>query len=168
MSRALLIAAVLCGIAGCGDDPIDLTGIYQVQSQVGSMPCGADMPVMMPAAYLKFHKENFFADYFTFDECKDAAATDCTPSGGLFSGLFEPIDNGWRGIASSSSGQGGRCVLSYNFDTAILNGSHLVVEHHQYVDDTDRPEAECTTDKAEALGDKMPCEEHELIDAEKR
>jgi hypothetical protein len=166
MTRALLAIAALA--AGCSDDPIDLTGIYEVQSQVGSSPCGADMPVMMPAAYLKFHKEKFFADYFAFDECTDAAGTDCESSGGVFSGLFEPIDNGWRGVVTSSSGLGGRCVLSYTLDSALLNGSHLVVEHHRYTDQTDRPEAECTTDKAEELGDTMPCEEHELIDAEKR
>ena len=110
---------------------------------------------------------NFFADYFAVSECKDAEATMCS-GGGLFSGLFEPIDNGWRGVASTSSGLGGKCVLGYDETTAKLNGSHLVIESARYSDDTDRPEADCTTDKAEALGKTMPCEAHELIDAEKR
>ncbi|MBL9013107.1 MAG: hypothetical protein JNL83_02965 [Myxococcales bacterium] len=164
MTRTLVLVALL---AGCGDDPIDLSGTYQVQSHVGSSPCGTDTPVTMPAAYLKLEKMNFIADYFDVAECKDAAGTDCQ-SGGLFSGLFEPVDNGWRGVATTSSGLGGRCVLGYIEDTAILNGSHLVVEHHRYTDDTDRPESECTTDKAEELGTSMPCEEHEKIEAEKR
>ena len=164
MRRALVLAVLL---AGCSDDPVDLSGIYEVQTHVRSVPCGNDMPVMMPAAYLKLEKMNFFADYFDVAECKDAAATMCTP-GGLTSGLFEPIDGGWRGVATTSSGLGGSCILGYLETTAKLNGSHLVVESTQYRDNTGRPEMECTTDKAEELGKKMPCAEHEQIEAEKR
>jgi len=164
MTRALLLVAVL---AGCGDDPVDLSGTYEVQSHVASTPCGTDVPVMMPALYLKLEKMNFIADYFDVAECKDAAATDCQP-GGLLSGLFEPIDGGWRGVATTSSGVGGSCILGYLETTAKLNGSHLVVESTQYRDSSGRPEAECTTDKAEELGKKMPCAEHEQIDAERR
>lgn len=164
--RSLALAAVLA--SGCGDDPIDLTGIYQVQTHVGSKPCGNDVPVMMPAAYLKLEKMNFFADYFAVSQCTDAAGMDCTP-GGLFDGLFEPIDNGWRGVSTSSSPAApDRCALSYNEDTAILNGSHLVVESSHHVSFENRPMADCTTDKAEELAKSLPCEEHELIEAEKR
>ena len=164
MTRTLLLVVLL---AGCSDDPVDLSGTYEVQSHVGSSPCGSDMPVMMPAVYLKLEKMNFIADYFDVAECPDASGDNCR-GGGLLSGLFEPIDGGWRGVASTSSGLGGKCVLGYLETTAKLNGSHLVVESTRYTDDTDRPEAECTTDKAEELGTKMPCEEHEQIDAERR
>lgn len=164
MTRVLLLLAAL---AGC-DDSVDLGGTYEVQSHVGSAPCGSDVPVMMPAKYLKLEKMKFLtADFFSLSECDDAVGTNCS-GGGLFSGLFEPIDDGWQGVATTSSGTGGRCVLGYAKTTALLHGSHLVVESARYSDDTDRPESECTTDKAEELGDKMPCEEHELIDAEKR
>jgi hypothetical protein len=166
MRRAALIALVL--VAGCSDDPVDLTGIYEVQTHVGSSPCGNDVAVVMPVAFLKFHKEKFIADYFAFDECKDAAGTDCPVGGGLFSGLFEPIDDGWKGVATTSSGSGGRCILGFLETTAKLNGSHMVVESVRHSDDTDRPDADCTTDKAEELGKSMPCEEHERLDAEKR
>ena len=166
MMRAGLLALVV--LAGCSDDPIDLTGAYEIQSHVASSPCGADMDVMNGGKFLVFHKEMFIADYFVYDECMDAAGTMCTSSGGLFEGLFEPIDGGWKGVATTSSGTGGRCILSYLETTAKLNGSRMVVESNRYSDDTDRPDAECTTDKAEELGDKMPCEEHEHIEAEKR
>ncbi|MBA3460187.1 MAG: hypothetical protein H0T46_09525 [Deltaproteobacteria bacterium] len=165
MSRALLVVAAL---SACSDDPIDLTGAYEVQSHVGSSPCGNDTPVMNGGKFLVFHKETFIAEYFVYDECMDAEGTMCSSTGGLLSGLFEPIDNGWKGVASTSSGSGGRCILGYLETTAKLNGSRLVVESNRYSDDTDRPDAECTTEKAEELGDDMPCEEHEHIEAEKR
>ena len=166
MIRALVVAVAL--LAGCSDDPVDLTGIYQVQTHVGSKPCGTDVPVMMPAAYLKLEKMNFFADFFAVQQCTDAAGTDCS-GGGLLEGLFEPIDNGWRGVSTSSLPTApDRCALSYNEDTAILNGSHLVVESSHHVSFENRPAADCTTDKAEELAKTLPCEEHELIEAEKR
>lgn len=166
MSRALVVAVLAA--SACSDDPIDLSGIYQVQSHVGSKPCGTDLPVMMPAVYLKLEKMNFFADYFAVSECPDATGVGCS-GGGLFDGLFEPIDNGWRGVATSSSPAApDRCALSYNEDTAILNGSHLTVESSHHVSFDNRPMAECTTDKAEELAKSLPCEEHEVIEAEKR
>lgn len=166
MTRAALVALMLLG--ACGDDHVDLTGIYAVTSNVASMPCGADMPVTNGPAYLKFHQEEILgAKYFVFDSCRDAAATDCD-TGGLFDGLFEPIDNGWKGRGSSSSHSGTHCVLGYTETSALLNGSHLVIEDGHWSDDGDLPEDQCTTDEAEKRNTSMGCDEHAHIEAEAR
>lgn len=165
ISRAALVALVL---AGCGTDDVDLTGAYEITSNVSSSPCGADQAVANGPAFLVFRKEKFLsADYFVFDQCADAAGADCSSTGSLFSGLFEPIDGGWQGVATSSSHSGTRCLLGYNDETAKLAGTALVVEHAQYVFDGELAEAECTTDEADRRGTTMDCDEHERIEATK-
>src|SRR5437016_11293256 len=102
------IALVCVLVAACGtDDPIDLTGIYQVTVDVASMPCGTDQPVTMPPAYVKFHKEKLFGvAYFTYDGCNDAAGTDCpfgTGGPGLTTAVFsQAVSNGWKGFEKYS------------------------------------------------------------------
>jgi hypothetical protein len=168
MSRAMLLAALALGLAGCSDD-VDLTGNYEIVSNVESAPCGNDTAVVNGPLFLLFHKEDFFGtDYFVFDECMDIEGTDCSSSGSLFSGLFEPIDSGWKGVATSSSHAGTRCLLGFHEATAKLNGSHLVVEQFMYSDEIDLPEDQCTTDEAEKRGHDMTCKEHARIEAEKR
>ncbi|MBL0220472.1 MAG: hypothetical protein IPQ07_42205 [Myxococcales bacterium] len=172
MSRRLAMAgAALVSLvfAGCGTDDVDLTGAYEITSNVASSPCGADQPVANGPAFLVFRKEKFLsAEYFVFDRCADAAGTDCSNTGSLFSGLFEPIDGGWQGVATSSSHSGTRCLLGYSDETAKLAGSALVVEHSEYVFDGDLAEAECTTDEADRRGTTMDCDEHERIEATRR
>ena len=165
MSRAALVALML---AGCGTDDVDLTGVYEVTSNVSSSPCGVDQPVANGPAFLVFRKEKFLsAEYFVFDQCADAAGADCSSTGSLFSGLFEPFDGGWQGVATTSSHSGTRCVLGYSDETAKLAGTALVVEHAQYVFDGDLAEAECTTDEADRRGTAMDCDDHERIEATK-
>ncbi|MGE0549995.1 MAG: hypothetical protein AB7O24_14740 [Kofleriaceae bacterium] len=162
--RILVLAVVL---AGCSDD-VDLTGIYRVDLHVGSSPCGNDQPVVNGVAYLSFHQEELFGqDYFAYDECTDAAATDCPGGGGIFGGFYEPIDGGWLGRASSSAGFGGTCGLSYMEQTAILNGNVLVFELARYQDEVDLPDEDCEPEQAEDRGDSMPCIEHERVEATK-
>ncbi len=168
MTRLALISVLALGATGCTDD-VDLTGNYQITSNVESVPCGNDTAVVNGPVYLLFHKEDFFGtSYFVFDQCKDLEGTDCSSSGSLFGGLFEPIDNGWKGVATSSSHAGTRCLLSFHEATAKLDGSHLVVDQAMYSDEIEIAEEMCTTDEAEKRGKDMTCKEHARIEAEKR
>jgi hypothetical protein len=54
--RPLLAALVL--LAACSDD-VDLTGVYRVDANVASAPCGADQPGMTPPAFIMLQKEEF-------------------------------------------------------------------------------------------------------------
>jgi hypothetical protein len=162
MKVLLALALVGCG----GSDGIDLGGMYQVTADVASAPCGADQPVMMPPAYIKFESSDLFgAKLFSYASCTDAAGTMCDGVGGLFGSFSEPIDNGWRGIESYYSTSGTLCTLGYSERTAILTGSMLVIEDTRYRDSPMLDEAHCTTDEAEKRGTTMPCEMHEHVEA---
>jgi hypothetical protein len=157
------LAAAAVVLAACGTDEVDLTGIYRVDADVGSMPCGADTPVAMPPPYLKFAKgEIFGSEYFAMLTCSDEAGTNCT-GGGLFGDSFpEPIDGGWRGVVTAASGTT-TCFLTYIEQTAKLSGVKLVVDIATHGEEGS-PSA-CTTEEADRRGKDMPCTEHERIDA---
>lgn len=161
---ALVLVLPLVGACG-GDDPVDLSGVYRVDVAVESAPCGADLPTSSPPAYVKLGKENLFGQqYFDYATCTDAAGTD-RAGGGLFTGFFEPIDGGWRGVVTSSSGAGGSCSLGYFEQTAILTEAMLVIEASTYRDSVELAAEQCQPEEAERRGDTMPCEEHTRIDA---
>jgi hypothetical protein len=166
MRRAALLVVV--AVAACNDD-VDLTGIYKVDSNVASMPCGADAPIADPPVALKFAKANFFgAEYFSYQTCDDLAATMCS-TGGLFdAGFSEPIDSGWRGIVTSSGGGGSLCTISYTEQTAILRGSQLVIESSRYSEQVDNTTTLCSPEEAERRNTSMPCASHERIEATKQ
>lgn len=160
--------ALLLALAACSDN-VDLTGVYRVDRAVGSAPCGTDEPIEF-AAVVKFEEMELFGqEYFAYSGCTDESATECTSIGGLFEGFFEPIDDGWLGRSSFSSGGGGsECLLGITRQTAILKGSALTIEA------TDREESvpglteeACSPDTAEQRGDAMPCVRHELVEATK-
>ena len=161
---AILAAAAAAVAAACGGD-VDLTGVYRVDRAVASMPCGEDQPVMNPPAFLKFSKGDFFGTpFFSYDECTDAAATDCTSGGGLLGGFFEPFDDGWSGHSSSSSGFGGSCTLRIDDQTATLRGDVIDIEARVFSEeDVALPSDRCQPEEAEARGDTMPCISHEQI-----
>jgi hypothetical protein len=110
----------------------------------------------------------FGGDYFSMSECTDQAGTDCS-GGGLFGDSFtEPVDNGWRGVVTSSSSGGSAdptCTLFYSESSALLTGTSLAVETSDYSDDVDNTAALCTTDEAEKRNTKMSCIEHKRLDA---
>lgn len=170
MTRVLLIAAVaaLGALAACNDD-VDLTGIYKVEADLQSAPCGTDQPLMNPPVALKFGKGEFFgAEYYSYQECDDLAATMCS-SGGLFDASFsEPIDGGWRGIVTTSGGGGSTCTISYTEQTAILHGTLLIIEINNYSDQVDNTPTLCSTDEADRRNKSMPCSEHHRIEATKQ
>jgi hypothetical protein len=159
-------AAALIVLAACGDDAVDLTGIYRVDSAIGSTPCGVDDVLANIPPFLKFAKDEFLGqDYFKFDGCTDEAGTDCSSAPGLFSGFFEPISDGWRSIVTSSSGAGGRCALQYDEQTAILKNELLVIDGSTFRDTVDLPDSKCEPEEAERRNKSMPCVTHSRIDA---
>jgi hypothetical protein len=167
MKRAAVLALVL--VSACSDDT-DLTGIYMVTSDVTSSPCGMDMADPAASPFLKFSKGDFLGQsYFQYEGCTDETATSCS-STTLFDGLFEPIDNGWRGRGSSSSYSKSamKCLLGYSEATAILNGNQLVIEDAHYSDEVSITEPECTPEEAEKRGAMMGCDDHTRIEATKR
>lgn len=161
----VLASLVVVAACGGGSGGVDLTGMYRVDLAVGSMPCGSDQPLVMFPPFLKFAKDEFLGQaFFKYDGCMDEAGTDCGSTGGLFSGFFEPIDDGWRGVVTSSSGSGGQCALSYFEQSAILKGTMLVIDGARHSATVQLPEADCEPDEAERRGKDMPCEEHERVE----
>jgi len=160
------VKAAVVGVllAACGTDEVDLTGVYRVDADVGASPCGADQPLAMPPPFLKFAKEEFIGtEYYSMQTCSDQAATNCS-GGGLFGDSFaEPIDGGWRGVVTASSGDTTMCILSYTNQTAKLTGTMLVVDSETHSEDT--MGTECSPEEAERRNTKMPCIDHERIDA---
>jgi hypothetical protein len=163
--RALVLVLIASVASACAED-VDLTGVYVVDSDVMSNPCGADEPEPDAPAYLRFQKgELFGSPYFAYFACVDEAGSDCASIGGLFDGFYEPIDDGWQGRTSTASGNAADCALGYSLQTAILGGNQLVVESSSYADRL--AVGSCTPEEAERRGAEMPCLQHERIQATK-
>lgn len=160
-----LIALLLMLLGGCRDE-VDLTGIYVVDANVASAPCGVDLPVPDAPAYVKLAEEELFGStYFSLSACTDETGTDCTSIGGLFGGFSEPIDDGWRGITTYSSGSGASCSLGMTVRIATLGGNQLVIESYTYEEGADLPADECSPEEAERRGDAMACTAHDRLEA---
>ena len=158
----LLLAA--CG----GSDSIDLTGIYQVTADVGSMPCGTDQPVGMAPAYLHFTQMTVLGQkYYAYEGCSDAAATMCDGTASLLTGFTEPISHGWKGQITTWSGNGGTCSIGFGVRTAIVMGPQLAIEIEDHSGEEMLPDAQCTDQEAQKAGPSLPCVDHEHIDAMK-
>lgn len=162
-------SAILIMVAACGVDDVDLTGLYRVDSAIGSAPCGSDATIEFPP-FVKFAKMELFGQpYFGYDGCADATAAECESIGGLIGGFFEPIDGGWLGRSSFSSGGGGsECLLGIVRQTAILAGTNLTIEstgREELV--IGLSEEQCSPDEAEQRGEAMPCVNHSLVAATK-
>ncbi len=160
---AWIIALVVA--AGCGE--VDLTGIYRVDSAVGSAPCGADTALEYPP-FLKFTKDEFFGrPFFTYEGCPDDTGEGCSSMGGLFGAFVDPIDDGWeRRTSFSSGGGGGDCLLGLDLQTALLRDAALEVETSSYADQVPGlSEEACSPDEAERRGTAMPCTGHTLVEA---
>ena len=163
------LLGIVVALAACGNDDVDLTGVYVVEADVASAPCGTDAPLMNPPAALKFAKGEFFgAEFFSYQTCTDVAATMCSPMGLLDAGFSEPIDGGWRGIVTSSGGGGSTCQISYTEQTAVLHGSLLVIEINNYADTVDNTAELCSPDEADRRNKTMPCAMHQRIKATKQ
>ncbi|HVK82623.1 MAG TPA: hypothetical protein VM513_00880 [Kofleriaceae bacterium] len=152
-------------VAGCSE-PVDLSGMYRVDTQVASSPCGDDRQVAVPIAYVRFNRGEFLgAEFYAYDECKDAEGTDCLAAGGLFEGFYEQLDDGWLGRTSFASGGAGFCSLSITSNTARLRGQKLTVDSTTHGYDGEVPDGACTNEEAEARGEDMECMRHTRLEA---
>ena len=164
MKHALLVTVV--AFAGCSDD-VDLTGTYMVTREASSSPCGVDAPITDGKPIIRFEKQSLLgSDFFQFERCDDAAGTGCS-SAGLFAALSIPTDRGWDGQTSSSSGSGGRCVLSFRASQVTLEGDHLVFEETARDGELMIPDAACEPETAEARQDELACSEHTVLEADR-
>jgi hypothetical protein len=157
-------AWLLLVLVACGSEEVDLTGVYAVDSAVGSEPCGDDAAIAYDA-FVKFeHTDAFGVEVFVYASCTDEAAATCDAKPGAFA---EPIDNGWLGVVTASSGGGGvDCVLGYSEQRATLSGSALVIELSAYVEHVSGLSSdECHPDEAGRRNTAMPCVEHTRVDA---
>jgi hypothetical protein len=138
---------------------VDLTGVYQVGTDVSSKPCGSDVPVSQPAPFVTF-SENDVLGGFWMQSCADRAATNCW--GDKYLGAYPgALEDGWQGTVSGASET---CFLTYRVQTAkLFDGTHLVVETTEYGEQSTT--VVCTAHDAEVRGSLMPCTLHERIDA---
>lgn len=158
---------VLAVVAGCTSD-VDLTGVYQVTSDVESSPCGADAPVAMPPPYVRWSQDSFLGtDFWGYAECTDAAGMVCNGGPSLFGNpLSEPTDDGWRGeVIQASNGGDSNCVLGYTLGVATLTGTKLVYEQTEYSGMITTPPDKCTTDAAKQMKDSLACMAHQRMEA---
>jgi hypothetical protein len=152
----------------CGSDPVDLTGVYRVDTALGSEPCGSDGAIQYPM-FLRFERGAIFGQtVYQLSGCGDEQGQVCTPMGGLFETFAEPIDDGWRGETIYTDGDATTCVLGFNRKTAILRGAALDLEESAFEELA--PElvgAACTPAEAEQRNTAMPCVEHTVVTATK-
>jgi hypothetical protein len=170
--KAALVALPALAAAACSSD-IDLAGVYSVDTDVASMPCGADTAVSPVPAFIKFDQVEFFGQTsWKFEDCSDGSGTMCSGDGaglfggttlvsdGLFTGLTTPVKNGWTGTEYTSSFSGTMCTLDYKTTSATVNGPKLAVDVLDYKDTITSTNAECTTDVAKQRNSSMPCVAH--------
>ena len=155
---------VVVALAACvGEDEYqDLTGVWAIEREVASMPCGLDHEVAASAPYLKLAESVTLAG-FTMFRCSDAAATSCTGT--------EPIDSfsqhieggGWLGTIYEA-GDSLPCLLTFTQQVAKLRDGKLVVDVTVYSEETTLARY-CTPFEASVRGNLMPCTSHTRIDA---
>lgn len=149
--------------SGCSST-VDLGGVYRVDANVVSAPCGNDQPVATPPAALQLIADETFG--FVYTRCTDEAGTMCARPNPYTDSFPEPIDDGWRGIVTTAGG-GTTCTLEYAEQSATLHGTLLVVEITTYRDNLDGSTVTCSPDEAERRGRSMPCTAHERLEATK-
>lgn len=154
-------------VFGCGDSKVDLTGMYQVTYHTQSdTDCSVEgAAVDEPAYFLMEEDEIFGRAYFSMSECETADEATCS-GGGLFFGMIFsiPIDDGWKGQMSMSSGSGDPCALTYSEASAVFQeDDSLRVETRAWSEEVTVAEGECGTELAEARGTSMPCVNFEVM-----
>jgi hypothetical protein len=154
MARGWLL--FVTAAAGCGPGGVDLEGTYQVTMHAVDLTgCANPTPVVDPP-FVRFTPESILGrDYFALSACDDPMQIDC-PSAGLYGPFAQPIDDGWRAEIGVAQTVGG-CILDYGLADATLDHENLVLQGRRYHDESDRPERECTGERALELGDTLPC-----------
>lgn len=161
---ALLLLANLCA---CGDSKVDLSGMYLVTYHTqNESDCSVEgASVDEPAYFLMAEEDIFGQTYYSLGECESQDESTCS-GGGLFLGMIfsKPIDNGWAGEMSMSSGSGDPCALTYSEAEAVFqDDDSLRVEVRAWGEETTVGEGECGYELAEERGTDMPCTNFEVM-----
>jgi hypothetical protein len=162
MARGWVVCVTVA--AGCGPGGPDLEGTYQVTVHTADPTgCTNQEPVIDPP-FVRFTPQSILGqDYFALSACSDATQIDC-PSAGFYGPFAQPIDDGWRAELGFAQTAGG-CILDYTTADAILDREVLVLDGRRHHDESDRPDSECTGEKAVELGDSLPCVGAEHLEA---
>lgn len=154
-------------LLACGGSDVDLSGIYRVtyhtQNQNDCSVEGA--PVDEPAYFRMSEEELFGQTYFSMSECTSADEATCS-GGGLFLGMIfsMPIDDGWKGETSLSSGSGDPCALTYSEASAVFqDDDSLRIEIRAWGEEITVAEGDCGYELAEDRGKSMPCQNFEVM-----
>jgi hypothetical protein len=155
-------AALVVVLAGCwGKAAIDISGTYRVGSHVASA-CSDDVPVAMPAAYLRLYSEQRRPDGYAMDACSSIDAATCS-----YAGRFnDPFDDGWSRsdeiLIVVSDDYPAQCQLQKIEGTALIDEQTLTVEITTYTMAFDSSSPACI-EHGESYYRDLPCTLHERL-----
>jgi hypothetical protein len=163
------IAAVIILVASaCGsDDPVDLSGMYEVTYHTQSdSDCDSEGQAVTDPPYFLLEKQEIFGiPAFSYAACDDSSAASCSGGGVLFGLSFQqPIDDGWRGEVSGASGTGAPCNLWHGKSSAILTDVGVRIVTRTWGEETTVAEELCGYELAEQRNESMPCQDHQVIE----
>jgi hypothetical protein len=161
LALALLLAA--CG----GNEGIDLAGMYQVVTHTrNDASCDAAGPADDEYPYFQIKKDSMLgSEFLLMDPCESELPASCEDGGLFFALVFSiPVDDGWEGKASYSTGSGDPCTLTYQESSASMKDGTLTIEKRQWSEEVTVPEDQCDTEEADARGKSMPCTLYEVIE----
>lgn len=161
-------AVLVLLVAGCGNDAIDLSGVYEVVYHTRSDDdCEAEGPAQTDPPYFRLQRETFFdVDVFTFSACDGPTEDACEESAGLLSALTfqQPVDGGWLGEVSAVSVNGANCELTYAVSSARLQDDGTVrIVARTYGEALAVPAEQCKYQLAELRNTSMPCVGHQVM-----
>jgi len=154
-------------VFACGDSKVDLSGMYSVTYHTQNQTdCNVEGEAVDEPAYFRMAEEELLGQkYFSLSECDSADEATCT-GGGLFFGMIfsMPIDNGWKGKMSMSTGTGDPCALTYSEASAVFQeDDSLRIEVRAWSEEITVAEGECGYELAEERGTSMPCSNFEVM-----
>lgn len=160
----LSLACVAAALAsGCAGGP-DITGLYRMTSSASDgSGCGPGMTLTTPVYFQVVKQELLGLPFYSFKTCTSADPSTCQSGFGL---LSQPIDNGWRGEVSVSSGDSTGCTLAYTVETAVETARSLRYERHTYSQGNVQGTA-CKPADATSRGTSMPCTAYVLLVGDK-
>ncbi|MCC6996569.1 MAG: hypothetical protein IT370_18295 [Deltaproteobacteria bacterium] len=166
MRIAAIFVLVATLAAGCGDDGVDISGMYMATMESSDPDgCGPGAEPTPRTMFFQIKEDTFFgAKFYSLSKCTSQMVNSCT-GGGLFAGapLSESISDGWKGKISVSSGDSTSCSLQYGEATATLINGTLRYESKKFGVSAMSGISDCSTDEAEKRGKSMPCDGYGLI-----
>jgi len=155
----------LCSLllAACGSD-VAIEGLYQTTYETSNSQGCTEGPMMIQKPFFQVKKGDILGhSIYTAEFCDTMDPASCN---GALAGavLTQPIDNGWSGVVTISSGSNGTCSLEYITASAILSGTKLHAEVKQYGDTVMLADAQCTTEEAGKRGTSLPCKSFDVVE----